>query len=61
MATQTYQLAELARLLRWNVAHCKVMVKQLGGDPGGPISEDVASKVAGRIRRPWPPQAEATV
>lgn len=60
MATVTYGLKELSRLLGWNAAHCKVIVKQLGADPGGPISEDIAAKVAAKIRRPWPPvEAEA--
>lgn len=59
MAQGTYNLKELARLLGWNSAHCKVIIKQLGGDPGGPISEDIAAQVATKIRRPWPPQLEA--
>jgi hypothetical protein len=59
MATATYDLKELSQLLGWNSAHCKVIVKQLGADPSGPISEEIAAKVAGRIRRPWPPQLEA--
>lgn len=59
MAQATYDLKELARLLGWNPAHCKVIVKQLGADPGGPISEDIAAQVATKIRRPWPPQPEA--
>ena len=59
MARATYNLKELSRLLGWNSAHCKVIVKQLGADPSGPISEEIAAKVAGRIRRPWPPQLEA--
>ncbi len=59
MATVTYDLKEISRLLGWNPAHCKVIVKQLGADPNGPISEDIAAKVAGKIRRPWPPQVEA--
>jgi hypothetical protein len=52
-----YELKELAKLLGWNPAHCKVIVKQLGKDPTQPIDEETAAKVAGRIRRPWPPQA----
>lgn len=56
MAQTTYQLKELAKLLGWNAAHCKVIVKQLGGDPKGPISEDIAAQVAQKIRRAWPPQ-----
>ena len=55
--TQTYDLKELAKLLNWNPAHCKVIVKQCGGDPTQPIDEEVAAKVAQRIRRQWPPQA----
>jgi hypothetical protein len=55
--TQTYELKELAKLLNWNPAHCKVIVKQLGADPAQPIDEDTAAKVAQRIRRAWPPAA----
>lgn len=56
MAQATYNLKELAQLLSWNSAHCKVIVKQLGCDPKGPIGEDIAAQVAEKIRRPWPPQ-----
>ncbi|MEM8609818.1 MAG: hypothetical protein AAGF92_22165 [Myxococcota bacterium] len=59
MATKTYELKELAGLLNFHPAHCKVMVKQYGADPTGPIDEEVAAKVAKRVRRPWPPQVEA--
>ena len=55
--THTYELKELAKLLNWNPAHCKVIVKQLGADPTQPIDEEIAAKVAQRIRRQWPPQA----
>lgn len=55
---KTYELDELARLLHFHPAHCKVMVKQYGADPNGPIGEEIAAKVAKRVRRPWPPQAE---
>ncbi|MEM7435688.1 MAG: hypothetical protein AAF436_11095 [Myxococcota bacterium] len=58
MATKTYELKELARLLQFHPAHCKVMVKQYGADPAGPIGEEVAAQVAKRVRRPWPPQPE---
>jgi len=27
---ETYDLGELAKLLNWNPAHCKVILKQLG-------------------------------
>ncbi|MGB5810060.1 MAG: hypothetical protein WBG86_05980 [Polyangiales bacterium] len=57
MDTKTYDLKELAQLLQFHPAHCKVMVKQYGADPNGPIGADVAEKVAKRVRRPWPPQA----
>ena len=57
MGTQTYELKELSRLLSWNPAHCKVILKQLGKDPMQPIDEQTAASVAKRIRRPWPPQA----
>lgn len=56
-ALQTYTLKELSDLLHWNAAHCKVILKQLGADPTQPIGDDVAAKVAQRIRRAWPPQA----
>ena len=56
---QTYELKELAKLLNWNPAHCKVIVKQLGADPGQPIDEETAARVARRIRRAWPPVAVA--
>ena len=59
MAEQTYELKELAKLLNWNPVHCKVMVKQVGGDPKAPISDEVAARVAAKIRRPWPPQVQA--
>ena len=55
--TQTYELKELAKLLNWNPAHCKVIVRQLGADPSKPIDEEVAARVAQRIRRAWPPVA----
>jgi hypothetical protein len=55
--TATYELRELAKLLNWNPAHCKVILKQLGADPGQPIDDETASKVAQKIRRQWPPQA----
>ena len=58
MATKTYELKELAQLLQFHPAHCKVMVKQYGADPMQPIDEDVAAKVSKRVRRPWPPQVE---
>ena len=54
---QTYELRELAKLLNWNPAHCKVILKQLGADPTQPIDEEVAAKVAQKIRRAWPPKA----
>ena len=55
--THTYELRELATLLNWNPAHCKVILKQLGVNPLEPIDEDTAAKVAQKIRRQWPPQA----
>jgi hypothetical protein len=55
--TETYDLRELAKLLNWNPAHCKVILKQLGADPTQPIGEDTAAKVANKVRRPWPPKA----
>jgi len=55
--TATYDLGELAKLLNWNPAHCKVILKQLGADPSGRIDDETASKVAQKIRRQWPPQA----
>jgi hypothetical protein len=57
VVTETYGLRELAKLLNWNPAHCKVILKQLGADPAKPIDQDTAAKVASKIRRPWPPQA----
>jgi len=54
---ETYQLRELAKLLNWNPAHCKVILKQLGADPAQPIDQQTAAKVADKIRRPWPPKA----
>jgi hypothetical protein len=55
--TETYDLGELAKLLNWNPAHCKVILKQLGADPAQPIDDETASRVAQKIRRQWPPQA----
>ena len=55
--TETYDLVELAKLLNWNPAHCKVILKQLGADPAQPIDDETASRVAQKIRRQWPPQA----
>ena len=55
--THTYDLRELAKLLNWNPAHCKVILKQLGADPTQPIEESIAAKVAKKIRRAWPPHA----
>jgi len=57
VVTETYDLRELAKLLNWNPAHCKVILKQLGADPAGPIDDETAAKVAGKIRRPWLPKA----
>jgi hypothetical protein len=57
VVTETYDLRELAKLLNWNPAHCKVILKQLGADPAGPIDDETAAKGAGKIRRPWPPKA----
>jgi hypothetical protein len=57
VVTETYDLRELAKLLNWNPAHCKVILKQLGADPTQPIDEETAAKVAQKIRRQWPPQA----
>ena len=54
---ETYDLGELAKLLNWNPAHCKVILKQLGADPAQPIDDETASRVAQKIRRQWPPQA----
>jgi hypothetical protein len=54
---QTYELRELAKLLNWNPAHCKVILRQLGADPTQPIDEDTAAKVAQKVRRAWPPVA----
>ena len=31
----TYDLKGLSKLLGWNPAHCKVILKQLGADPAG--------------------------
>ena len=53
----TYDLRELAELLHWNPAHCKVILRQLGADPTQPIGEDIAAQVAKKIRRAWPPEA----
>ena len=57
VTTDTYDLRELAKLLNWNPAHCKVILKQLGADPTKPIGEDTAAKVASKVHRPWPPKA----
>jgi hypothetical protein len=57
VGTDTYDLKQLCELLHWNPAHCKVILRQLGADPTQPIDEETAAKVAGKIRRPWPPQA----
>ncbi len=57
VVTESYELRELAKLLNWNPAHCKVILKQLGVDPTQPIDEEIAAKVAQKIRRQWPPQA----
>ena len=54
---QTYELRELAKLLNWNPAHCKGILRQLGADPNQPIAAELAAKVAQKIRRAWPPQA----
>jgi hypothetical protein len=55
--TDTYNLKELAKLLSWNPAHCKVILKQLGADPSGQIDDATAAKVAEKVHRPWPPKA----
>ena len=57
VVTETYELRELAKLLNWNPAHCKVILKQLGKDPTEPIDDETAAQVAGKIRGPWRPQA----
>jgi hypothetical protein len=35
---ESYELRELAKLLNWNPAHCKVILKQLGVDPTQPVA-----------------------
>ena len=55
--TDTYTLKELAKLLAWNPAHCKVILKQLGADPASQIDNETAAKVADKVHRPWPPKA----
>ena len=55
--TDTYTLKELATLLAWNPAHCKVILKQLGAYPAGQIDNETAAKVADKVHRLWPPKA----
>ena len=52
---ETYELRELARLLRYNAAYCKMLLKKMGHDPSDRIDEDTAQKLADKLSRPWPP------
>lgn len=52
---ETYELRELARLLRYNAAYCKMLLKKMGHDPSDRIDEDTAAKLADKLSRPWPP------
>ena len=57
MGTQTYELKELAKLLKFNEAYCKMVLKRMGQDPTAPIDESTAAELADKLSRPWPPEA----
>ena len=53
--SQTYELKQLAKLLNFTAAYCKMCLKKMGADPSEPIDEDTAAKLADILSRPWPP------
>lgn len=57
MQTQTYDLKELARLLNFTEAYCKMVLKRMGQDPSAPIDEGTAAELAKKLSRPWPPES----
>lgn len=58
MSTKTYELQELAQALKFTPSYVKMILKKLPTyTMGEPIPENVASQVAKKVRRPWPPAA----
>jgi len=56
--SKTYTPDELAQLLTFGNAYVKMVLKKIEGyEPGKPVSEDVAAKLAAKVNRPWPPEA----
>jgi hypothetical protein len=58
MTNPTYDLDQLAKLLRFTPAYVKMVLKKFEGyEAGQPITEALAAQVAEKLSRPWPPSA----
>ncbi len=56
MANTTYELDELAKLLKFQPAYVKMILKKFDQyEAGKPIPESLAAQVAEKLSRPWPP------
>lgn len=53
---QTYELKELSKLLNYNSAFIKMLLKRMGMDPNDPITEETAKELADKLSREWPPE-----
>ena len=58
MQKSTYKLNEIAKLLQFTPAYCKMVLKRMKRDPMDPIDGMTAAELARRLSRPWPPQIE---
>jgi len=55
--SKTYTPDELAELLTFGNAYIKMVLKKIEGyEPGKPVTEEVAARLAAKVNRPWPPQ-----
>ena len=58
MTDTTYDLDELAKILKFTPAYVKMVLKKFDEyEAGKPISENLAAQVAQKLSRPWPPSA----
>ncbi len=56
MTDTTYDIDELAKLLKYSSAYVKMVLKKFDGyEDGKPISASLAAQVAQKLSRPWPP------
>jgi hypothetical protein len=54
---QTYELADLAKALKFQPAYVRMVLRKFGPyEEGQPVSAELAGKVAEKLNRPWPPQ-----